>query len=174
MITQRLHFMENGNQKTMIVRYRIKDFKNSFIFKKLGIDDPRWYVEYNRYDKSSLFDSSAPTWYVRLAAIFENISWDSVLTTSPDYILRQIGEETILVPVVSEGPLANTMMTMNDTACWLWNSFAKGASSQDVLKAAIREYDDGTADHKAITEGVYRFVLESLALGTLIPKEDAS
>ena len=108
------------------------------------------------------------------AAIFENISWDSVLTTSPDYILRQIGEETILVPVVSEGPLANTMMTMNDTACWLWNSFAKGASSQDVLEAAVREYDDGTADHKAITEGVYRFVLESLALGTLIPKEDAS
>lgn len=76
MITQRLHFMENGNEKTMIIRYRIKDFKNSFIFKKLGIDDPRWYVEYNRYDKSSLFDSSAPTWYVRLAAIFENIYWD--------------------------------------------------------------------------------------------------
>lgn len=105
--------------------------------------------------------------------IYENIGWETPLVNSEDYILREIGGEMILVPVLAEGPLANTMMTMNETSVWLWRRFAKGSTAKQVLDDAVLQFDDGTQDHREIAYGIYRYVVESLSLGVLLPEDPA-
>lgn len=106
--------------------------------------------------------------------IYEEIEWTTPLKTSEDFILREIGGEMILVPVLAEGPLANTMMTMNETSVWLWRQFEKGNTSQAVLDKAVQIFDDGTPDHKEIAYGVYKYVIESLSLGVLVRVDDGA
>ena len=102
--------------------------------------------------------------------IFENIGWHTRLITNPSFILRNIGGQSIVVPVVSEGAFENTMLTLNDTASWLWSRFQKGAAPADVLEAARREFESENGDPEFITYGVYRFVLDGLNLKTLLPE----
>ena len=106
--------------------------------------------------------------------IIFNIGWDTKLITSPEFILREIGDESILVPVVTEGPLENTMMTMNESAAYLWRQFSKGKTPNEVFEIAIHEFEDGTENHEVIRASVYRYVLESVDLKILVPADPDS
>ena len=103
--------------------------------------------------------------------IFENVGWNTRLTVNPDFILREIGDECVLVPVVEDGPFQNTMLNMNETAAWLWRHFRKGATPAEVLEIARHEFEGENGDPKPIEYGVYRYVLESVSLGVLLPEE---
>lgn len=105
--------------------------------------------------------------------IFENVGWHTRLVTNPDFILREIGDECVLVPVVEDGPFQNTMLNMNETAAYLWRQFKKGATPAEVLEIARHEYEGEGGDPASIVEGVYRYVLESVSLDLLRPEEQA-
>ena len=104
--------------------------------------------------------------------IYENIGWNTRLSINPDYILREIGDESVVVPVVESGPFENSMFTLNETSAWLWRHFAKGATPAEVLEIAQHEFESENGDPKFIEYGVYRFVLESLDLKVLQPAEE--
>ena len=104
--------------------------------------------------------------------IINDVTWDTKLIINPDYILREIGDESVVVPVVESGPFENSMFTLNETSAWLWRHFAKGATAADVLRIANSEFESENGDPKFIEFGIYRFVLESVDLGILIPAED--
>lgn len=104
--------------------------------------------------------------------IFENVGWHTRLVTNPDFILREIGEECVLVPVVEDGPFQNTMLTMNETSAWLWRHFHKGATPAEVLEIARREFESENGDPEFIDFGVYKYVLESVSLDVLRPEEE--
>ena len=99
--------------------------------------------------------------------IYENIGWDTRLIINPDYILREIGDESVVVPVVESGPFENSMFTLNETSAWLWRHFVKGATPAEVLDIAMHEFESENGDPKFIEYGVYRFVLESAELKIL-------
>ena len=99
--------------------------------------------------------------------IYENIGWNTKLSINPDYILREIGDESVVVPVVDSGPFENSMFTLNDTSAWLWRHFAKGATPAEVLETAYREFESENGDPEFIKFGIYRFVLESADLKIL-------
>ncbi len=103
--------------------------------------------------------------------IFNDVDWNTRLVTNPDFILREIGDECVVVPVVESGRFENTMLTLNETSAWLWRHFRKGATPAQVLENALHEFESENGDPKFIEYGVYRFLLESLDLGTLI-RED--
>lgn len=100
----------------------------------------------------------------------EIVGWNTRLVTNPDFILREIGNESVLVPVVEDGPFQNTMLNMNETSAWLWRHFRNGATPAEVLEIARREFDSEKGD-KFIEFGVFRYVLESVDLGILLPEE---
>lgn len=104
--------------------------------------------------------------------IYEQIGWNTRLITNPDYILREIGDESIVVPVVESGPFENSMLTLNETSAWLWRHFAKGATPAEVLENALLEFESENGDPEFIKFGIYRFVLESADLKILLPAEE--
>ena len=99
--------------------------------------------------------------------IYENIGWDTKLIINPDYILREIGDESVVVPVVESGPFENSMFTLNETSAWLWRHFREGATAAEVLNIAMHEFESENGDPEFIKYGVYRFVLESASLDIL-------
>ncbi len=105
--------------------------------------------------------------------IIGSVGWNTRLVTNPDFILREIGEESILVPIVESGPFQNTMLTMNETAAYLWRHFSEGCTPAELRDLALQEYEAENGDPNVITEGIYSFVFESVANGTLLPEEAA-
>ena len=103
--------------------------------------------------------------------IFENVGWHTRLVTNPDFILREIGDECVLVPVVEDGPFVNTMLNMNETSAWLWRHFKNGATPAEVLEIAQHEFESENGDPEFIKFGVFHYVLESVSLRVLLPEE---
>ena len=55
-------------------------------------------------------------------------------------ILRQVAGENIVLATGSDVELKG-MITLNDSACTLWNCLAQGAELSDLAAALLAEYD---------------------------------
>lgn len=58
-----------------------------------------------------------------------------------DFVTRQIGNELVLVPVKSNVAQMNELITMNETACFIWESIDGKNSKEDILKLLVEEFD---------------------------------
>ena len=65
--------------------------------------------------------------------------------TSDNFLLREIGGESILVPVGDAGVLSNSMTSMNETSSFLWKQFQTPHTLQEVTAEAMKIYS-GPAD----------------------------
>lgn len=65
--------------------------------------------------------------------------------TSDNFLLREIGGESILVPVGDAGVLSNSMISMNETSSFLWKQFQTPRTLQEVTAEAMKIYS-GPAD----------------------------
>ena len=61
---------------------------------------------------------------------------------SPDFILRDIGDGTVLVPVGASGELENSLITFNETYAFIWRCFETPRSIAEVIELAKKEYED--------------------------------
>ena len=63
------------------------------------------------------------------------------------FILRTIAGSHIIVPVGSASVDFNGMISLNDSAAFLWKQIEKGAEIEDLVKALLNEYevDEDTA-----------------------------
>ena len=63
--------------------------------------------------------------------------------TTSDFILRRIGEESVLVPIGDVGEeLENSMISFNETYSFIWQQFQKPSTVDEVIEAARKEYED--------------------------------
>ena len=69
---------------------------------------------------------------------------------NPDFLLREIGGEAVLVPVGEAGVFENSVISLNDTCRFLWQQF--------------KEYDDPDG---VMEQGINQFVKEYLQYGLL-------
>lgn len=100
------------------------------------------------------------------------IDWDTRIKTNPDFILREIGGESILVPVGEVGPFENTMLTLNETSAFMWKMFMEGCTPADVRDKALAEYTSDAESNEDILGGIMAFVMQSLQLGLLKTEEE--
>ena len=77
----------------------------------------------------------------------------------PDFALREIAGEYAIVPLGEETVFSNTMMTPNKTAAFLWKSFSKPSTEEDVVSRALEQFN---GDEMAIRRDVKRFISETL------------
>lgn len=75
------------------------------------------------------------------------------------YILRQIVGEYVIVPVASEGVMANGMMVPNDSAVFLWQAFSTPSTVDEVVAKGLLEYE---VEEDTLRNAVHRFVKELL------------
>lgn len=80
-----------------------------------------------------------------------------------DFIMRDVAGQTVVLPTGDELNL-NMMITLNDTAKFLWQRLEVGAQSEELIAALLAEYDVDEATAKVSVE---RFVEKLYAHGFL-------
>ena len=69
-----------------------------------------------------------------------------------DFILREIAGECVLVPTGATTQEFNGLITMSDTAKFIWENLEKADSLEEMIQMILDEYeiDEETARHDAI------------------------
>lgn len=71
------------------------------------------------------------------------------------FVLRQVADATIVVPAGKASLDFNGMITLNDTAAFLWKLLEQDREKEDLLKAMLAEYD---VDEDTARAGIERFL----------------
>lgn len=73
---------------------------------------------------------------------------------NPEYILRNIAGEQVIVPTGSASQKINGLITLNATASFLWECVGKGMSRQEMITKFLEEFD---VDEATATQDVNGF-----------------
>lgn len=60
-----------------------------------------------------------------------------------DYILRDIAGDSILIPIGQEVANFNGVITLNESAVYLWEQLKEEKSKEDLVCSLIKEYEIG-------------------------------
>ena len=58
-----------------------------------------------------------------------------------EYVLRQIGDDYIIVPVGKSVLSFNGMITVNETGAFLWEQLVKGTNKEELLRTMVETYE---------------------------------
>ena len=64
-----------------------------------------------------------------------------MLKLDKEYVLRQIGDDYIIVPVGKTALSFNGMITVNETGAFLWEQLVEGTSKEELLRNLIETYE---------------------------------
>ncbi|MDD2362423.1 MAG: PqqD family protein [Oscillospiraceae bacterium] len=82
------------------------------------------------------------------------------------YMLREVGGESIVVPVGSRTVDLRGIIKLNGTAAFLWKMLQDDCTCQELITAMLDEYD---VDEETAEKDVKRFI-ESLEQNNLLEK----
>lgn len=83
---------------------------------------------------------------------------------NPDYMLRELAGEYVIIPVGENCSITNAVMTPNQTAVFIWKFFEQPATEEAAVKKALEMYE---GPEEAIRQGIHGFIEESLKYGIL-------
>lgn len=83
---------------------------------------------------------------------------------NPNFLLRDVAGEAVLIPVGEAGIFENSVMSLNDTCRFLWQQFQEAKSVEDVIAEAKKEYSDPDGE---MEQGIKDFVEEYVKYGLL-------
>lgn len=83
---------------------------------------------------------------------------------NPNFLLREIGGEAVLVPLSDAGVFENTVLSLNETCRFLWQLFQTPTTVQEAIDAALEAYE---GSREEIVSGVCSFVYEYARYGLL-------
>lgn len=64
-----------------------------------------------------------------------------MLKLDKEYVLRQIGNDYIIVPVGKTALNFNGMITVNETGAFLWEQLLKGTDKEGLLRTLMEIYE---------------------------------
>ncbi len=85
----------------------------------------------------------------------EQILQDKRFKANPDFLLREIGGEAVLVPLGDVGIFENTMLSLNETCAFLWKVFQSPKTAREAINEAKEAYEGDAAE---IEQGVLSFI----------------
>ncbi len=83
---------------------------------------------------------------------------------SPDYILRQVAGDNVLVCVGENPYLGNSILSLNETCAFLWELYQQPLTLDEALAQAKKEYEDPDG---VMEQHIRGFVVQSVQLGLL-------
>lgn len=83
---------------------------------------------------------------------------------NPNFILREIAGEALLVPVGEAGMFTNSIVSLNVTSLFLWKQFTEPNTIERVIHEAQEVFDDPSGK---MEDEVRQFVLEYVKTGLL-------
>ena len=81
---------------------------------------------------------------------------------NPGYVLREIGGEYILIPVGEHGAAGNRIISLNETAAFIFSQYARPKTAQEVLHAVKDVYEDNPLMEQHIREYTSKFLENGL------------
>ena len=87
-----------------------------------------------------------------------------VFKANPDFLLREVAGEAVLVPVGEAGIFENSVISLNETCRFLWQLFQQPRTMEDVIAEARKEYSDPDGE---MEQGIKDFIREYLQYGLL-------
>lgn len=79
------------------------------------------------------------------------------------FLLRNVADKNIVVPVGAQLDFSG-MLTLNDTAAFLWNNLSEDTTKEELLKKLTAEYD---ADIETAKNDIESFLQKLSSLGIL-------
>ena len=70
-----------------------------------------------------------------------DIVYNGLYQRDPAVVRRQIGSETVLVPVRSATESMHAIFALNETGAYLWNILEHPGSPGQLVEALVNEYD---------------------------------
>ena len=64
-----------------------------------------------------------------------------MLKLDKEYVLRQIGDDYVIVPVGKAALDFNGMITVNEPGAFLWEQLVKGTSKEGLLETLMETYE---------------------------------
>jgi len=90
-----------------------------------------------------------------LLEIFQNKS---------QFATRKVGNEMVLVPLKNNIANMNKMFTLNDVACFIWESINGKSTKKDILTSIIEAFEinleTAESDYDEFIESVSKMILE--------------
>lgn len=74
---------------------------------------------------------------------------------NPEYILRDVAGEQVVVPTGSASQKINGLITLNDTAVFIWKGVEEGLDRQEIIAKMLEEYE---VDEETAAENVNGFL----------------
>ena len=84
--------------------------------------------------------------------------------TNPNFLLREIGGESVLIPVGEASVLNNSVINLNETSLFLWKQFETAQTATEIIDKAISIYD---APEGIIEKEIVEFINAYLEVGLL-------
>lgn len=81
-----------------------------------------------------------------------------------EYILREIADDYIIVPVGKAAMEFNGMITVNETGAFLWKILTKGAAKEELLHAMLEEYEVSAEEAEADIDEFLQLLQENQIL----------
>jgi hypothetical protein len=83
---------------------------------------------------------------------------------NPDFLLREVAGEAVLIPVGEAGVFENSVISLNDTCSFLWKLFQEPRTEEEVIAEAKKEYSDPDGE---MEQGIKSFIEEYVKYGLL-------
>lgn len=71
------------------------------------------------------------------------------------FVLKQVADATIVVPAGETAIDFNGMITLNETAAFLWRLLEQETDEEEMVKAMLAEYE---VDEKTARAGIRKFI----------------
>ncbi len=82
-----------------------------------------------------------------------------------DFVLQEIADEYIVVPIAKEADRLNGIISLNETGAFLWNLLAERELTRDALAELLRE--SFSIDSMQAKDDVDKFIAVLMQLGCL-------
>ena len=88
--------------------------------------------------------------------------------SNPDFLMREIGEDIVLVPVNQTGIFENSMLSLNRSCGFLWKVFQTPHTVQEASDEVKKNF---SGDEEVIAADVHDFINEHVKFNLLIKEE---
>lgn len=80
------------------------------------------------------------------------------------YMLRSIGKDYIIVPIMGQSIQVEEMFTLNGTGAYLWEKMEQETTTEELLEALLSEYD---VDRETASAHIQEFLERAEKAGIL-------
>lgn len=87
---------------------------------------------------------------------------------NPDFLMREIGSDIVLVPVNHTGIFENSMLSLNESCGFLWKFFQDPHTAEEAIEEVIKNF---SGDKELMARDVHNFINEYVKFNLLLKEE---